>query len=630
MGNIEGILAMPRKSMNNNFYWASELAKGHGVTVPLRLNHDKSEAGIIGEARLFWNSEIENLTYEATIMNEGVDKIVTETINRGEAVKVSLGLDAQRVEKICKDSGSECMDAPIDVIFKEMSVLIGESPGIPETTVNISEMSCGKHCIEIYGITSHSSESTDRQVMTQESTNKTEAELAAEFDAKVDAAVNARLDQHLKKQEEDTKLEKAVSDKFESEKAKLEAADDKPFGKKPCDPKKEDCKDAKTESVDESKINAIVEARVEEATKLIKDSFTEFQKKSEVSESKGSFTEASLEEHIPLMQKVLEGQSVSIKMDKEDFIEAHSVQASSVFDEAVSTSGTIPHVGTGTGIVILPGGIKVKTIRPWLEVRTIKQGEDKTRFYTLTIPAFANITEHVSTEITPATHTLTGFDLAADTPRGFRQNVLKTELEKYPGDLLEKIRETARVRALEDEVTNVLSTTAAATTVDFGANHFKQDGTLCVDETEEDAATAITAAAFEACKQRLEEQGHDPEGGQAVAAISPRQQKELIQDTTIVRFIQQVNDGSISRTGKISMYFGLEFFVTNSLAVQNNARRAIVFMKYKAFGFATARDLELEFDKNINRQSVDIVATHRINSVIKDATAYCIISSKND
>ena len=55
MLKVEGTLAMPRKSLNGNFYFASELAIGHDKIVPLRLNHDSSEAGIIGESLLLWD-----------------------------------------------------------------------------------------------------------------------------------------------------------------------------------------------------------------------------------------------------------------------------------------------------------------------------------------------------------------------------------------------------------------------------------------------------------------------------------------------------------------------------------------------------------------------------------------------
>ena len=107
-------------------------------------------------------------------------------------------------------------------------------------------------------------------------------------------------------------------------------------------------------------------------------------------------------------------------------------------------------------------------------------------------------------------------------------------------------------------------------------------------------------------------------------------QKELIQDTVIVNFIQN-SSPEISRQGRINLYFGIEIFVTNSIKTDlNNAARNICFMKGKAFGLAVGRDIELEFGKNIVRQSVDIVATHRVNAVVLDATAFVILSSKND
>jgi len=330
------------------------------------------------------------------------------------------------------------------------------------------------------------------------------------------------------------------------------------------------------------------------------------------------------------MAKVLEGQSISIKIDKDEFIKQHSARVKGTFDEAITTSGTIPGVDVGTQIVILPGGIKIKPIRQWVTVRKIKQGDDTVRFYTLDIPAFGNITESPSADITPATHTLTGIDVSANTVRGFRQNVLKSELERFPKDLLEKIRETARTRAIEDEASNILVSLAGGAAQDFGANHFGfDDGALETDETDEDAAGEALALGIEAAKQRLEEQGHDVENGSAVLALTPRAVRQLTKDPLLIRFIS-VGQPGISRTGRMEMYFGIELFVTNTIAVANNSDRNICFVKGKAFGLAVGRDIELEFDKNIVRQSVDIVATHRVNSVVIDATAFVILSSKSD
>ena len=628
MLKVEGTLAMPRKSLNGNFYFASELAKGHDKVVKLRLNHDKTDSGVIGESLLIWDQEKEHLNYQATINNGMVESQVQALIDSGDDVKVSLGLSANEESTICHPDGGDCMSTPIDVSFNEMSILLGENPGIPEVSLTIAESKCGKHNVELFAteckITSNSTEDQDIKVMTSE---KVEQDLNAEFDAKVDAAVTARIDAHLKKQEETATAEATA-------KAEADKCADDDFKCKAAQKAKDEAEDLAKQEALEKSIADLVEKRVAEETAKIEKSMEATEaKKSELTESvtPKQWEEAQVDEQVTLMEKVLAGEQVSIKIDKEEFLEKHSVFKPSQFSEAVSTSGTIPGVDVGQQIVILPGGIMVKTIRPWVQVKVIPQGYDTVRFYTLDIPAFGTITEHVSTDITPATHALTSIEVTANTVRGFRQNVLKAEVEKYPKDLLEKIRETARTRALEDEVTITLSTIAASTSVDFGANHLNaNDGALVADDAAEDATGVMKAAGIEAAKVRLQSQGHDPENGSAVIAVTPKAQKELIQDTVIVNFIQN-SSPEISRQGRINLYFGIEIFVTNSINVaNNNSARNICFMKGKSFGLAVGRDIELEFGKNIVRQSVDIVATHRVNAVVLDATSYVILSSKND
>ena len=628
MLKVNGTLAMPRKSLNGNFYFASELAKGHDKIVKLRLNHDKTDSGVIGESHLIWDQEKEHLNYQATINNQMVESQVQALIDSGDDVKVSLGLSANEESTICHPDGGDCMSTPIDVTFNEMSILLGEAPGIPEVSLSLSESKCGKHSVELFStecvITSINTETLDNKVMTSE---KTEQELNAEFDAKVDAAVSARLDAHLKKAEVDA-AEKSVAAK-EAEDCAVDDLKCKADQKA-----KNEAAELEAKTSLETSIKDMVEKRVAEETAKIQTELVKTEaKKSEVQESvtPKQWEESQVDEQVTLLEKVLSGEQVSIKIDKEEFLEKHSVFKPSQFSEAVSTSGTIPGVDVGQQIVILPGGILVKTIRPWVQVKVIPQGNDTVRFYTLDIPAFGTITEHVSNDITPATSTLTAIEVSANTVRGFRQNVLKAEVEKYPKDLLEKIRETARTRAFEDEVTIVLSTIAASTSVDFGANHLgATTGAAVADNAAEDALGVMKAAGIEAAKVRLQSQGHDPENGSAVIAMTPKAQKELIQDTVIVNFIQN-SSPEISRQGRINLYFGIEIFVTNSIKTDlNNAARNICFMKGKAFGLAVGRDIELEFGKNIVRQSVDIVATHRVNAVVLDATAFVILSSKND
>jgi len=128
---IEGILAFPRVSRNGVFYWPQELAKFDGVEVPLRFNHDKSPAGIVGKAILSYNDEKMQVKYVAHITNEEVGRLVDN-----HNFQVSLGALVSEPGEICHPDGT-CFEAPVLKRPTEMSIV--ETPGMPESTLNIVE-----------------------------------------------------------------------------------------------------------------------------------------------------------------------------------------------------------------------------------------------------------------------------------------------------------------------------------------------------------------------------------------------------------------------------------------------------------------------------------------------------------
>jgi hypothetical protein len=632
MRQIEGILATPRVSRNRNFYFPEELSKGHNVTVPLRWEHIQENDGIIGKSTLFWDEDLMQLRYKAVIDNPEVEAKVEEAELAGKPFRTSLGVSAESHGQICHNSGN-CYTVPESIRFREMSVVA--EAGIPESTIKFIEK-LNENPNILFDETTHYFKLID-----DNKTDNTSNECACTKDKVMSEEISQKEDTtvQVKSTEPETPVAPAatapqpVAPQPQVAPAQTAPAPEVPVAATEapcpagCTPPAADAPKPAQESVDFDKlVNDKVTIEIEKLQKQIKETY---EPKAVIEESVANAldTEESIDKQASLMEKVLDGQSISIKLDKEAFIKQHTAIINSPFEEAVSISGTISGVELGTQIVILKGGIKVKPIRQWLDVKKIPQGDDTVRFYTLDIPAFADITESASVDITPATSTLTGIDVTANTVRGFRQNVLKSEVERYPKPLLEKIRETARIRSVEDEAANTLITIAASDAVDFGANHFAaDDGTLVTSTVDEDAAGEMLGAGIAQAKQYLEEQGHDPENGAAVLALTPRAMKNLTLDPALIRYVQ-TGDPSISRQGKMSMYFGVELWVTNTIRTANNASRNILFMKGITFGLAVGRDLELEFDKNIRQQSVDIVATHRVNSVILDATAYCILSS---
>lgn len=667
MLQIDGILATPRVSRNKNFYFPEELARGHNMVVPLRWEHIKENEGIIGTSKLIWDETLMQLRYIATVNNPEIEAKIAQAESEGHPFRTSLGIAAESHTQICHTAGN-CYTVPVQIKFKEMSVVM--DAGIPESTVNMLESLNTNHDIlfdeqlktfinplidsnkplntsQEYGInkielmsetnsqtkedTTVSVKSTPEPTVTPTvpATTPAVTPQVATTPAPVPVPAPVEPVQPVPAPVQADTTVPAPVPAAEAKHPCPEGCVDAPKADTPAVPTAPSA-ETKTESVDVEKL--IAERVATEITKLQATIKESFEPKAVIEESVANAldTEESINKQVDLMQEVLDGRSVSIKLDKEAFIKKHTAYIQSPFQEAVSTSGTISGVELGTQIVILKGGIKVKPIRQWIDVKKIPQGDDTVRFYTLDVPAFGDITESDDTDISAATTTLTGIDVTANTVRGFRQNVLKSEVERYPKPLLEKIRETARIRSVEDEAANTLITIAAADAVDFGANHIGgDDGLLVVDIAAEDALTGLLGIGISACKTRLEQQGHDPENGGAILALTPQAMQDLTLDAALIRFVQ-VGDASISRQGKMSMYFGVELWVTNTIRSVNNVDRNILFMKGITFGLAVGRELELEFDKNIRQQSVDIVATHRVNSVILDATAYCILSSQND
>ena len=619
---ITGLLALPRISRNGNFYYPEELAKADGKTVPLRWNHIQDNEGIIGTAKLSYDQDKMQINYEATVDNEGVEQ---QLVNK--EFKVSLGAEPQKEEKICHDEG-KCYNVPLGLDFKEMSIV--ETPGIPEATLDVIEY----FTTESVKFEDYKCENTSNNTSIKDKIMAEETETKVTVDTKEVPAKEAPQQcpegQALKDGKcvpevpapEAPKAPEAVAPVAQAEPVQTEH-------------KEADCGCSKAEQTNvETEVNAKVEAKLESIQDEIRENYAPKATVEENTTPKG-YVEEGVEEQTEELKKVLKGNSVVIEIDKEDFYKAHTVKENSPVTEAVSTSGTIPTVSAQRDIIVLPGGISVKPVRQWTQFKEIPQGNDKVRFYKIDIPAFADITEGGS-DISASTHTLTSVDVAADTPRGFRQVVKKTEIEKYPSGLLEAIRSTARLRAIQDEASIILKDIAAPAAAASGYNtfvagkHLRADTGANVGSTsDEDAAGEFLKEGVEFGRQKLEEAGYDVAPGNIVLAITPRAFRTLISDPDIATYVQN-GDPAISQQGRLERYLGVDLFVTNTLRTANNSYRNVMWVKGKAFAVASGRKLELEFDKNIDNQSVSVVATHRTNAGVLDSAAYVILSSKQD
>ena len=628
---ISGIALFPRLSENDVFYWPQELKKFDGVTVPLRWNHIQTPEAIVGQATFEYNEEDRQVLYRATIDNEEVQK----EVDKG-TYKVSIGASVAEPDFICHKDG-QCAEAPILNVPQELSIV--SNPGIPESSLNILEGKCTKlECAAPKIITSDNENVDKKEHMTQE-TSKHECDCAGKT-AEQECPVGKVWDGDKCVDVPVTVVAAPEAKEMACPEGKVDNGSgecvDKPAEAAPAAENKDvtvnvNVPETKSETIDVDAIKTELKAQV------LSEMKAEWTPKSQVKEGADvpDWKVAEAKYTPEFIKEGLDSGKVTMKISKEDWIAERS---HNTVTEAVSTSGTIPGVKLSTDIIVIPGSNTFEPIRSMGQFEAIPTGENTAKFWTMDVASFGAITESTSTDITASTHTLTAIDVTCS-PRGILQQVLKSQMEDFPAKFIETLKETMRLAAIKDEHNLIVQTIAdtnsdfnddtSALAAGFPAHISGEDGTFINDTTAEDTVGEFQKEGISTARRYLQERGHNPVNERVVAIISPRAYDSLINDSDISRFIQE-GDSSITDLGLLSRYFGVEIMVSNELLVANNSYRNVVFVSGKAWALASQREMEIEMDKEIAGQYVNLVATHRIGVDELDKTAYAIVSSKQD
>ena len=664
---IAGIALMPRQSRNGVYYDTEELKKFDGKTVPLRVEHNKDTH--IGQVTFSFDEEKSQVKYEATVFDSEWQKTL-----ENEQYQVSIGASVLEQRTLCDEMKAKCLNAPVLDEILELSVV--RTPGIPESTLHVVE----SHNAQYIKILNEQEVPASfggfvdpirlRQEITDSIKQKNPDLESDEIDRKSgellgtlevafmrlispppqleptpqepikdditsnkDKAKKTYMTTEISEKKVEEKVKVTIETDGEVEVGKAEAKTEvAPTTDAPAkvEDAKEDVSDKVAERIEKSNsetLKAVIET--------VKDNWNP---KSEVAEStnSGYVEEAYTEEQgQAFMDKLFETGYNKLVLEKEGWIESHSFTkqtGNGEVQEAVSTSGTVPGVKQSSNISIQLGSKTAIPIRQYGQFQAVPTGQNTARFYRITVPDAGAITESPTTDITAVTHTLTAIDVTCNI-RGWRQVVEKANLEDYPASFLNAIRETARLEAIRDEHKLILQD-LAATDHDFGGvttapYHIGgSDGAATGTTTEEDADGEFDEDGLTFSKRYLEELGQDTSPGNLVAFISPRAFESLISSTSLSEYTQIGNAG-VTRLGQMERLYGIDIIVTNELLSANNASRNLVCVKGKAWGLASQRKMEIEFQKDIAGQYWDIVWTHRIGVDILDPNTYVIVSTVN-
>lgn len=604
---IAGIALMPRESRNGVYYDTEELKKFDGVSVPLRVEHDKDTH--IGEVTFTFDEMKSQVKYEATVFDSEWQDILSN-----EQYQVSIGASVLEQRELCDEVRAKCLNAPVLNEILELSVV--RVPGIPESTLHVIESSNVQY-IKIL------SEEKPELITSNIQTTEKEKHMT-----------NETLDNKV---EEKVKVTIETDGEVEVGKAEAKTEDAAPAVEAPA-PATEEAPKAEiaTEKVAE-RIEKSNEDTLKAVIETVKDAW---QPKSEVAESTDSgyvdeaFTDESAKK---FLDKVFENGYGRLVIDKEGWIENHTtegrVTANGSVEEAVSTSGTIPGVKQRANVSIQIGSKTATSIRQYGQFEALPTGQNTARFYRITVPDAGAITESVSSDITASTHTLTSIDVTCNI-RGWRQTILKAQLEDYPASFLNAIRETARLEAIRDEHKLILED-LASTARDYGGvttapYHIGgSDGAATSNTTEEDADGEFDEDGLTFAKRYLQELGQDVGPGKLVAFLTPRAFESLATSSAISEYAQ-IGNPSVTKLGQLERLYGIDIVVTNEVKGDvSNADRNIVAVKGASFGLASQRTMELELQKQVAGQYWDLVWTHRIGVNVIDPNTYIIVSSVN-
>ncbi len=652
---ISGIALIPRISRNNNLYTKGEMENADGVRVHLDWEHDVSQ--IIGEVTFHYDRENEQVLYEGII----TEPWALERI-RGKDIYTSIEVNARHEQKIC-NSGKihDCMKMLTGVEF--VGLALTETPGIPETTIQVSEHMRKKQTNDDkpYILPSHTCGMAERTVK----------------EAKEAETPTSGVDQQ--KPPEEVPMDKKVldgtivpadntemgngngDDKDKDKEADMDDDDDmkkdKEMGNGHGDKDKEESKSVgqprflSASQLEDfaKKIEASVEKKFEQKMKGISENtdtkiktFAEDLTKPNLIKLAPSNMESLQAEGYRMRDTLKRTGYYATDIDigtSEQILESYGGY-SKRYSEAVAHTGDPSNkIAVTSRLRVLPNANYARSIRDLVQFYEIPQGADEAKMSYITPPAIQTFTE--GTETAATTHTNVTIALSADVVNGNSNNIAASFIEDTPQELLPALAEAARISMLDSEATLIFDTTAQAISAsNLGRWINANDGTAL--STADNGITAPVAGTSEgdtfdhkglaAALRYYQTQGYDTSPGKVKCALHPVQFQQLITSENIERYVQDGSPDRI-RDGTIPSLFGIDLIPMLNIPAVNqtgtDTYRAVCFIPENTFFLASKRELTIDIQKRPRSSSYDWAWTQRKNATVFDSKSLVRISSVN-
>lgn len=604
---IHGIALVPRISRNENLYTKKELARAHGVRVPLNWEHTGK---IIGSVEFSYDEEYNQVKYSGEIYDYAMPLV------RGKEVFASIEANSTSNQIICNES-DDCFNMPQGLKFEGLALTL--SPGVPETSAHVAE-SCPKAEKSYIYTKRRANEMNDPvEPAGTEKPAVTTADGQQIFDDGTTEAPN---------QEKTIPKAAPAPAPREADAPNMDGGDDdKKEEKAHAEMDGDDDKDK--DDMAETVKKAVAEAMASYSGQTEK-SITEQLKRFHSTPVFGNsgFEPARLYENL----RNTGSATWYVPITGYERLPSPETSAPSL-TEAISftpANGNSSQVVTSSRIFVQPSAKFARSIRHLTRFKEIPDGTDTIKELRTGVVSAGTVTEGAAN--TDVSNTITSVSLSADTITGITQTIKMADVEDTAGDIIGALTEQARIEAMDAEARLVFDTAAnAISAADIGA-WIDNDGDA-VSTT--DNVTGLGEFSYEAlleARRYFENEGYPAAPGELKCAIHPRQLRELRGDSNIQRYVQE-GDAMITRTGALAQLFGIDLLPTNKVHEttghsNKDAYRALVFSPESSFLLASKRDVQINVLYQPNKFAYEWSWSHRKNATAFDPKAIVRISSE--
>lgn len=602
---IHGIALVPRISRNENLYTKKELARAHGVQVPLNWEHTDK---VIGSVTFTYDEEFNQVKYEGDIFDFALPLV------RGKEVFASIEARPTSERAVCNES-DDCFNMPQGLRFEGLALTL--SPGVPETSAIVAE-SCPK--AEKSYIYTHRRAVEMNDPVEPAGTEKpavTTADGQQVFD---DGTVEAP-------NQEKTVTAPAPTPAREADAPNMDGGDD--------DDDKTERKSEMDHGGDDDKDKDMAET-VKKAVAEAMASYTGQTEKSIVEQLKRFHSTPVFGNQGFSPMRLYEGLratgSATWFVPITGYERLPSPEGVPSLTEAISftpANGNSSQVVTSDRIFVQPSGKFARSIRHLTRFKEIPDGTDTIKELRTGVVSAGTVTEGSTN--TDVSNTIHSVSLSADTITGITQTIKMADVEDTAGDIIGALTEQARIEAMDAEAKLVFDDAAnAISAANIGA-WIDNDGDTITD----DDVTGLGEFSYEAlleARRYFENEGYPTAPGELKCVVDPRALRELRGDSNIQRYVQE-GDAMITRTGALAQLFGIDLLPSNKVHETSghsnkNAYRNIVFSPESAFLLGSKRDVQINMLYQPNKFAYEWSWSHRKNATAFDPKAIVRISSE--